>query len=126
MPEVEKKIIFGLIIGYYLLWLLMSLIFYFRPPGKINGLYGYRTPRSMKNPENWNYANKVAPKYMLISTHVALAISLIYFFIVKDSFSFTATFLPINFLYCFSLICIIPVVETKLRKFEKRLESDPT
>ena len=120
MPEIEKKIVLGLIIGYYLLWMLMGLIFYFRPPKKINGLYGYRTTRSMKNPENWLFANKLAPKYMIILTQVAFVIALLYFFLFKDIFSFTPIFLPINFLFCFSLLGIIPLVENKLKHFEEK------
>ena len=120
MPEIEKKIVLGLTIGYYLLWMLINLIFYLKPPKKINGLYGYRTLRSMKNPENWHLANKLAPKYMFISNQVTFGIALLYFFLFKDTLSFTATFLPINFLFCFSLICIIPLVERKLKRFEEK------
>ena len=119
MPEIEKKIVLGLTIGYYLLWMLINLIFYLKPPKKINGLYGYRTLRSMKNPDNWYYANKLAPKYMFINTQVTFGIALLYFFLFKNKLSFTATFLPINFLFCFSLICIIPLVERKLKRFEE-------
>ena len=119
MPEIEKKIVLGLTIGYYLLWMLINLIFYLKPPKKINGLYGYRTLRSMKNPENWHLANKLAPKYMFISNQVTFGIALLYFFLFKNKLSFTATFLPINFLFCFSLICIIPLVERKLKRFEE-------
>ena len=121
MPEIEKKIVLGLTIGYYLLWMLINLIFYLKPPKKINGLYGYRTIRSMKNPENWHLANKLAPKYMFISNQVTFGIALLYFFLFKDTLSFAATFLPINFLFCFSLICIIPLVERKLKRFEEKL-----
>ena len=120
MQEIEKKIVLGLTIGYYLLWMLINLIFYLKPPKKINGLYGYRTLRSMKNPENWHLANKLAPKYMFISNQVTFGIALLYFFLFKNKLSFTATFLPINFLFCFSLICIIPLVERKLKRFEEK------
>ena len=122
MPEVEQKIVLGLIIGYYLLWMLMGLIFYLNPPRKINGLYGYRTLRSMKNPQNWHYANKLAPKYMIIFTHACFGIALLYFFLFKDKLSFTAIFLPVNFLYCFSLIFMIPIIERKLKRFEAKQE----
>lgn len=36
-------------LGYY---------FWANPPKKINKIYGYRTPRSMKSQEAWDYANK--------------------------------------------------------------------
>lgn len=37
----------------------------FFPPKKINSFYGYRTPRSMKNQENWDFAQKYAGQLML-------------------------------------------------------------
>lgn len=123
MPEIEKKIVLGLIIGYYLLWMLMGLIFYLKPPKKINGLYGYRTTRSMKNQENWHFANKLAAKYMILITQVAFAVALLYFFLFKDTLSFTPVFLPINFLFCFVLLGIIPLVENKLKHFEEKQNS---
>ncbi|MBK0404014.1 SdpI family protein [Adhaeribacter sp. BT258] len=123
MPEIEKKIVLFLIIVYYLLWLLMGIIYYLKQPKDINGFYGYRTPRSMENLEIWHYANKLAAKYMLIITHVTVAISLLYFFLFKDILSFTATFLPINFFYCFSLVLLIPIVERKLKRFEAKQKS---
>jgi|SRR6218665_2089003 len=41
---------------------LIQLIF---PPKKINSLYGYRTPRSMKNIEVWNFAQRLSSKLMI-------------------------------------------------------------
>lgn len=35
------------------------------PPKKINPLYGYRTPKSMKNMDTWNYANKIGAKMFI-------------------------------------------------------------
>jgi uncharacterized membrane protein len=36
------------------------------PPKKINPLYGYRTARSMKSTEAWNYAQRVSARRMLL------------------------------------------------------------
>ena len=44
---------------------LMSIIFYFFPPKKINSLYGYRTNRTMLNETIWNFANKFFTKELL-------------------------------------------------------------
>ena len=33
-----------------------------RPPQKINALHGYRTSRSMKNQQTWDYAHQVCGK----------------------------------------------------------------
>ena len=38
-------------------WMMLN-----HPPKKVNGCYGYRTPRSMKSPESWNFANKYCGK----------------------------------------------------------------
>lgn len=35
------------------------------PPKKINGIYGYRTPNSMKNQERWEFAQEFASKEMM-------------------------------------------------------------
>lgn len=35
------------------------------PPKKINGLYGYRTSRSMKSQENWDIAQRYSSQLML-------------------------------------------------------------
>jgi uncharacterized membrane protein len=41
-----------------------SCIFKFFPPKNINSIYGYRTPRSMKNQDTWNVANKFSSNLM--------------------------------------------------------------
>lgn len=55
-----------------------SILFYYFPPKKINSLYGYRTNKSMKNEEIWNFANtfftKVLLKYAAISLVAALVL----------------------------------------------------
>ena len=35
------------------------------PPKKINGIYGYRTARSMKSQENWDIAQRYSSRLML-------------------------------------------------------------
>ena len=35
------------------------------PPKKINSIYGYRTPSSMKNQERWNFAQKFSAKEII-------------------------------------------------------------
>lgn len=44
------------------------------PPKKINMLYGYRTNRSMKSQERWNFAQKIAA-IMLMKLGGLLAVS---------------------------------------------------
>ena len=44
------------------------------PPRKINGIYGYRTSRSMKSQENWDIAQRYSSQLMLKQGLVMLAI----------------------------------------------------
>ncbi|MCE2613793.1 SdpI family protein [Flavobacteriaceae bacterium D16] len=60
----------GLLIGVLspsLIVILAGLIWQQFPPKKINHLYGYRTQRSMKNQQTWDYANRIGP-VMFIKT----------------------------------------------------------
>ena len=43
---------------------LTGLILFKFPPKKINGLYGYRTTRSMESQKNWDFAQKFSGKLM--------------------------------------------------------------
>ena len=45
------------------------------PPKKINGIYGYRTARSMKSQENWDIAQRYSSRLMLKQGLVVLAIA---------------------------------------------------
>lgn len=58
---------------------LLSVIFYFFPPKKINALYGYRTNKSMLNEDIWQFANtyflKEFIKYAAISFVAALVLA---------------------------------------------------
>lgn len=45
------------------------------PPKKINGIYGYRTSRSMKSQENWDIAQRYSSRLMLKQGLVVLAIA---------------------------------------------------
>ena len=38
--------------------MLFGYLFYFKPPKNINGIYGYRTKRSMKNSQTWEFAHE--------------------------------------------------------------------
>ncbi|NVK53365.1 MAG: SdpI family protein [Flavobacteriaceae bacterium] len=61
--------------------LLFSVIFFFFPPKKINSLYGYRTYRSMKNQDVWQFSNQqfntAFIKYATIGFVAALVLALI-------------------------------------------------
>ncbi|WP_378186129.1 SdpI family protein [Aquimarina sp. W85] len=43
----------------------LPVYFLYKPAKKINGLYGYRTPRSMENQKNWDAAQEYFPRMLL-------------------------------------------------------------
>ena len=48
-----------------------------KPPKNINGLYGYRTSRSMKNQQTWDFAHQVCGKIWFWAGAVLLPLSLL-------------------------------------------------
>lgn len=57
--------IFIILITTGLVFMLAGFLMYKFPPKKINGLYGYRTPSSMKSQERWDFAQKYSAKSMI-------------------------------------------------------------
>lgn len=100
-------------------FLLTGLILYLFPPKKINGIYGYRTPRSMKNQENWDYAQKLGGKYMMLFGGII--------FIAQTLFGFLLSYLGIKqdltipfqlAIMILLLILMLVLSERKLKQFE--------
>ena len=48
-----------------------------RPPKNINSLYGYRTARSMRNQETWDFAHQVCGKIWFRAGAIMLPLSLL-------------------------------------------------
>ncbi|WP_333852916.1 SdpI family protein [Epilithonimonas sp.] len=72
---IEKLMLSPNIIG--IIFILAGLIQMIFPPKKINSLYGYRTPRSMKNFEVWNFAQKLSPKILILIGFVLILFGII-------------------------------------------------
>ena len=63
---------------YYIITLIFTVVgvvFWMYPPKKINGLYGYRTTRSCKSQEAWNFAQRYSAKLMTILGLAALIVA---------------------------------------------------
>ncbi|QNK78878.1 SdpI family protein [Winogradskyella sp. PAMC22761] len=87
------------------------------PPKKINSIYGYRTVASMKNQEQWDFAQIYSSKKM-IKTGISLSIIAIIGWIYHPSEN-TATILGLGILVS-AVILLILKVENKLKsKFSK-------
>jgi len=54
------------------------------PPKKINALYGYRTPASMKNQQTWDEANRYSTRLMIRYALIMLAVGLLITALVED------------------------------------------
>ncbi len=58
--------------------LVVAVIYFLYPPGQSNAMYGYRTPRSRKSPDNWKKANRLASIILLVLSVFLLSISLLF------------------------------------------------
>ena len=90
------------------------------PPKEINGLYGYRTPRSMKNQSNWDYAQKLGGKFMLIFGFVIFLIQITVGYFVSGYTRDQSIVLPIQG----TILVILPIImllvcEKQIENFEK-------
>lgn len=54
--------------------------FWYKPPKKINWLYGYRTKRSMKNLQRWKFAHRYSGKLFLRFGMVLLLLAMLSFY----------------------------------------------
>ncbi|HSZ73058.1 MAG TPA: SdpI family protein [Cytophagaceae bacterium] len=118
MNSSEFIIATGINLFLYVLFLGIALWFKFFPPKGISLWYGYRTPRSMKNEANWNYANNFSTSLLLWVPHLFL-LCLIPLYLFGRSLPFMF-FSPISTaISVFLFIAVIPITEYKLKQFEK-------
>ena len=96
----------------FLILTIVALVFRMFPPKKINYLYGYRTSRSMKNIENWNFANQYSAAFMLVSMPVLFGISYL-----LDYLNFEAQGILIGLLFC-ALGMMFYLTEKKMKAQE--------
>ena len=93
-----------------------------KPPKDINGLYGYRTSMSMKNPDTWDFAHRTCGRIWLAVGLVMLALAVLAWtqtlsYSVGDAGVLTA---GISMLEAVVLILtIIPVERALKRNFDK-------
>lgn len=88
-----------------------------RPPRKITALYGYRTERSMKNEDTWQFANKYSGaliwKIGWIALAVAAVLSIALWRFGKGAMSIVNLLLTTA--QCVAVIVIIPMTERALK-----------
>ncbi len=92
--------------------LVISFIFMKFPPKKINGLYGYRTPRSMKDQDSWDFANAYCSRLMFKSSLAVCIFQLICFILLPTFISVIIA----SVTTLIGVIAAIPMTESQLRK----------
>ena len=109
---------------YYISTLILTvigLVFWTYPPKKINGLYGYRTTRSCKSQEAWDFAQRYSAKLITMFGLAALIVEAIAHWL-RNCLCFNSDFLmlyEITIKLVLPLIVVIPPIiltELELRK----------
>ncbi len=96
---------FGNGITESLLFLVISLLYYFFKPKKINNFFGYRTYQSKKNQKNWTIANTIASIIFLVGAMCSLVLSIsLKLFTSIDSIYGFHTMFALTIIFCISII----------------------
>lgn len=105
----------GMSILIGMIFIICGLILLNKPPKDINGLYGYRTKRSMKNMTLWKEGNKYSAK-LLIKYGISIMFLgiIISFIITKVEYAL----LIIIWLMILASIILILTVEKRLKQLE--------
>ena len=97
-------------------------LFIKHPPKTINGVYGYRTKRSMKNMDTWIFAHQYCGRLwrkwgavLLVPTLIVVAVS---FFLSEDGLSFVSIGL-VSLQLAFLVGSIFPVEKALKRTFDE-------
>lgn len=105
-----------------LLMLVFGWVLLKKPPKQINGIYGYRTARSMKNMDTWNFAHTYCGKLWSKIGGLMFPISMILMLFLKDKDSDTiglwgGILIAIQTLVL--IIAIFPVEHALKKNFDK-------
>jgi len=92
------------------------------PPEEINWIIGYRTTRSMRTQESWDFANRYGGKLMVRAGWVTLIISAVVMLLVIFRSETVVSTVSVVLIICqlIPLLAVIPMVERELKKrFDK-------
>jgi uncharacterized membrane protein len=85
------------------------------PPKDISAIYGYRTPKSMKNQRLWEEANRYSAIWIKRWTFLFLIISVVLSLLFTG---FIITFLIMGLMMGF-FVLLFAIVERRLKELEK-------
>jgi uncharacterized membrane protein len=119
--NIENQLLFiPLVTGS--IFTLAGLILIKFPPKKINWLYGYRTPQSMKNQEKWDFAQSYSAKEMIkLGGRLLLSSTPGLFYHPKQNIS---TLVGIGLMTIVVVILFVRVVKAIKNRFDKKFESN--
>lgn len=95
---------------------LLSIIFYFFPPKKINNLYGYRTHRSMLNLDIWKFSNTIFTQTLLMYSCIAFVAAILLVYLNPQQMQ---SWIPMGLLLLTLLVSIIKTEQSISKKFNK-------
>lgn len=102
---------------YFFVPILYIFVGWLIPKCKDIGPIGYRTPRSMKNQENWDFSQKLSGKLMLILGSIILIVNLLFYADIFPQTNFQLTEMT---LIVGGALLVILITEIRLYQFEKR------
>jgi uncharacterized membrane protein len=96
-----------------LVFIIAGLIMKHFPPKKINLLYGYRSNRSMRSKENWNFAQQFS---MVLMIKLGVVLMLLSFLGLLFNFGEKSNII-LGFVFLFSMVfLLIFLTEKELKK----------
>lgn len=94
-----------------------------RPPKSINWIYGYRTTRSMKSQEAWEFAHKYVGELWFKMGIITIVISLIFLFVLSFTSEDIAEKMFVAWTLAQAILLIIPIIPTE-RALKKNFDKN--
>ena len=88
------------------------------PPGEINGGYGYRTARSMRNRQTWEFAHAYSGRFWVRAGRPTLAVSLVWMALLfgRDIGTVGKLGTILSGIQLIPFLAVIPATERALRR----------
>lgn len=88
------------------------------PPGEINSGYGYRTARSMRNRETWEFAQRYSGRFWVRAGRPVLAVSLVWMALLfgREVDTVAHLGLLLTSLQMVPFLAVIPATERALKQ----------
>jgi len=106
----------NLLFNLFFVPVLFLAVAFILPKCKHIGPVGYRTPRSMKNQNNWDFAQKLSGRLLFLFAVVLLFINALFYFALLPSYHALVEMIVIGS----GLLLVILYTEYRLYRFEKR------